>query len=253
MRPYEAASCQRIAAFVPVGCHVILLAGRGFDMIPSPQSARLALHYSHPGPGQNRRSRPTTAALPGISPRSSGILSCRVVVYCNGGHSDPWNLVMSPGLTRADWPAARIVAAYGRRFTTEECFKDEKNDPDEGFPLDCVRLSTPERWDRLLLVFAWAYYWLISPNGWGKWRGRTVKTKRTHALWRLGTWTLACHDMVWCMMLRAPHTFQKTIPAIVANPPWFETAPMRTPPYWESGGSFRLGSGARHGQVRQFS
>lgn len=30
MRPYEVAGCQQGAAFVPIGCHVILLADRGF-------------------------------------------------------------------------------------------------------------------------------------------------------------------------------------------------------------------------------
>ncbi len=109
---------------------------------------------------------------------------------------------------------------------------DEKNDSDEGFHLDCVTLSTPEWWDRLLLVFAWAYYWR-NIAGWvaevaGKdreWRANTVKTKRTHALWRLGQWTLAHHDVVWRMMIRSHHTFQKIFPAIVANPSLIETAP----------------------------
>ena len=67
---------------------------------------------------------------------------------------------MSPGLTRTDCSAARIVAAYSQRFTTEECFKEDKYDPDEGFHLDCVTWTTPERWGRLWLVFVWAYYWL---------------------------------------------------------------------------------------------
>ncbi len=74
------------------------------------------------------------------------------------------------------------------------------------------------------LIFAWAYYWL-NVAGWvaevaGKdreWRANTV-TKRTKALWRLGTGTLACHDLVRRMMLRAHHTFQNTILAIAATP-----------------------------------
>lgn len=78
------------------------------------------------------------------------------------------------------------MAAYGQRFTTEECFKDQKNDPDEGFHLACVKLGTPERWDRLRLIFAWAYYWL-NVVGWKtaeqapQWRANTAK-KRTHPL-----------------------------------------------------------------------
>lgn len=250
MRQYEVALCQQVAAFVPVGCHVILLADRGFAA-PTLFRALHRLGWSwiirtkgsvKIGVGGRRRplylwarQRPVLVDLPTVqygSSRSDGIVSCRVVVYCDGKHTDPWYLVVSPDLAQADWPAARIVAAYGQRFTTEECFKDEKNDSDEGFHLDCVTLSTPERWDRLLLVFAWAYYWL-NIAGWvaevaGKdreWRANTVKTKRTHALWRLGKWALAHHDVVWRTMLRAHHTFQKTIPAIVANPSLMETAP----------------------------
>lgn len=57
-----------------------------------------------------------------------------------------WYLVVSPGLTQADWSKARIAAAYSQWFTTENCFPDEKNDPDEGFHLDYVTLSTPREY-----------------------------------------------------------------------------------------------------------
>ncbi|PSR33270.1 MAG: hypothetical protein C7B46_10555 [Sulfobacillus benefaciens] len=57
--------------------------------------------------------------------------------------------------------------------------------------MDAVTLSTPKRWDRLLLAFARAYYWL-NVAGWAmettgkarEWRANTVKDSRTHALWR---------------------------------------------------------------------
>lgn len=81
---------------------------------------------------------------------------------------------------------------YGQRFTCQESYKDQKNDTGTGFHLDCVKLGTAARWDRLWLVFAWAYYWL-NVAGWDAevrdmarhWRANTAKT-RTHALWRLG-------------------------------------------------------------------
>ncbi len=77
-------------------------------------------------------------------------------MYAEPCYRDPWALVVSAGLQ--DWEPGRLVAAYGQRFTTEECFKDQKNDHYEGFYLDAVTLSTPERWDRMFLVLAWAYY-----------------------------------------------------------------------------------------------
>lgn len=50
---------------------------------------------------------------------------------------------------------SQIVAAYGRRFTIEENFRDSK-DPRFGFGLSASRISTPERSDRLFLISALA-------------------------------------------------------------------------------------------------
>ncbi len=93
--------------------------------------------------------------------------------------------------------------------------------PAKGFHLDAVTLSTPERWDRMLLVFAWAYYWL-NAAGWAmetagkarEWRANTVKAYRTHALWRLGHWGLEHHDLVWRTLLRAVRDFRRHIPPL---------------------------------------
>ncbi|MCL4318544.1 MAG: hypothetical protein M1596_01405 [Firmicutes bacterium] len=68
-------------------------------------------------------------------------------------------------LRKATGLARLITAAYGQRFTTEGYFRDQKNDLDEGFQLDGIPLSTPERADRLLWVFAWASYGL-NVGGW---------------------------------------------------------------------------------------
>ena len=50
---------------------------------------------------------------------------------------------------------SQIVAAYGRRFTIEENFRDSK-DPRFGFGMSASRISTPERRDRLFLISALA-------------------------------------------------------------------------------------------------
>ncbi len=87
---------------------------------------------------------------------AGGSYTGRLVVYADSAHSDPWFLLVSPGL--ADYPWGHIVAAYGQRFTCEESYKDQKNDPGAGFHLDCVKLGTADRWDRLWLIFAGAHY-----------------------------------------------------------------------------------------------
>ena len=86
--------------------------------------------------------------------------------------------------------------------------------------MDAVTLSTPERWDRMLLVFAWAYYWLniagrsVEVHGEARhWRANTEK-KRTHALWRLGRWGLEHHDLTWRDIIRQQDGFRKQIPPI---------------------------------------
>ncbi len=56
-----------------------------------------------------------------------------MVIGAEAGYSDPWFLVVSAGLRKATWPARFITAAYGQRFTTEGCFRDQKNDLYEGF------------------------------------------------------------------------------------------------------------------------
>lgn len=91
------------------------------------------------------------------------------------------------------WPATaeQIVALYGRRFSTEENFRDEK-DPRFGMGVLNVRISTPGRRDRLLLVLAIAMTLLTLLGAAGeslgldrRLRANTVK-RRTHSLFRQG-------------------------------------------------------------------
>ncbi|WP_146039073.1 hypothetical protein [Sulfobacillus sp. hq2] len=44
-----------------------------------------------------------------------------------------------------------------------------------------------------------------------EWRANTVKDSRTHALWRLGHWGLAHHDVVWRTLVRTVRTFCRRI------------------------------------------
>jgi len=64
---------------------------------------------------------------------------------------EAWYLVSS----RADWSGTQIVKAYGRCFTIEEIFRDEK-DWRYGMGLSHTRVSQPLRRDRLLFLGALA-------------------------------------------------------------------------------------------------
>ncbi|MFL5357434.1 hypothetical protein [Archangium sp.] len=74
-----------------------------------------------------------------------------VVCVKKKGMKEPWCLATS--LTEAT--AAFVVGLYGKRFRTEETFRDVK-DLRFGMGLSWVRVSSPERRDRLLLVSALA-------------------------------------------------------------------------------------------------
>jgi DDE family transposase len=65
------------------------------------------------------------------------------------GMKEAWHLATSYG----DKPASEIVALYGRRFTIEESFRDQKN-LRFGMGLSETRIGDPERRDRMLLVSA---------------------------------------------------------------------------------------------------
>jgi hypothetical protein len=65
------------------------------------------------------------------------------------GMKEAWHLATSHG----DKPASEIVALYGRRFTIEESFRDQKN-LRFGMGLSETRVGDPDRRDRLLLISA---------------------------------------------------------------------------------------------------
>lgn len=241
MRDYEEALCTRVAQLLPAACHPILLADRGFAtgrffrfldtlgwdwIIRSKGNVRVRwrgrwLLLSLLG---KQRPLQVDGVVQYGQKAAGGSYTGRLVVYADTAHSDPWFLLVSPGL--ADCPWGHIVAAYGQRFTCEESYKDQKNDPGAGFHLDCVKLGTADRWDRLWLIFAWAYYWL-NVVGWDVeirghaplWRANTVKS-RTHALWRLGFWALTQGGLTWRAICRRQAQFTQQIPPIgIASAP----------------------------------
>jgi len=109
-----------------------------------------------------------------------------VVVIKRAAMKDGWHLATSLG-----WRAEKIVRLYGRRFSIEENFRDEK-DWRFGLGSRYVNIRRTDRRDRLCLVIAIAMVLLTLLGQAGEQlgldralRANTVK-RRTHSLFRQG-------------------------------------------------------------------
>lgn len=107
-----------------------------------------------------------------------------VVCVKSKGMKEAWFLATS----RSDLAGRAIIEFYGRRFTIEETFRDDKDDR-FGLGLKEATIGDPKRRDRLLLVLAIARVVLTTLGAAGeqlgldvKLRANTEKKKRTHAL-----------------------------------------------------------------------
>jgi len=77
-------------------------------------------------------------------------------IYCfSPGQKEPWFLV-----TDLTWRPEKICRTYGYRMRVEEFFRDLKNDK-TGFGLRGLKLKDAGRYERLFLVLAYAYYFLV--------------------------------------------------------------------------------------------
>ena len=124
-----------------------------------------------------------------------------------------WFLVTSLAGARATC----IVKLYGRRFTIEETFRDQK-DPRFGLGMNHVRIGKPERRDRLffLATLAQALLTLLGAAGEEAGLDRSLKTntskKRTLSLFRQGTyWFEALPNMKPDKAKRLIHAFGSLI------------------------------------------
>ena len=112
-----------------------------------------------------------------------------VVCMKAAGMKDAWCLATS----REDLRGAEVVKLYGKRFTTEENFRDTK-DIKFGLGLSATHIGTPQRRDRLLLIAAMAQALLTllgaAAERVGLDRKLKVNTakKRTHSLFRQGSY-----------------------------------------------------------------
>ncbi len=111
-------------------------------------------------------------------------LKVRVVVCFDYEQEETWLLA-----TNLDLRFKAVIEAYGRRFEIEETNKDIKNERN-GLKLRGLKLSSPERLERLLLVVSLAYVVMVLAGVYGE-RKRihrrlmaNTERNRTLALWR---------------------------------------------------------------------
>jgi len=133
----------------------------------------------------------------------------RLVAQYSKDYDEPWYLATNLEET----PPAEIVRYYQRRMWIEAMFRDWKN-RQWGMGLDAVRLSAPERHDRLFIVLALAYIFLCACGAYAERTGlaQTLKANtrrdRVMTLLRIGLQ----------LLMRKPPTSKQALRALQALP-----------------------------------
>lgn len=100
--------------------------------------------------------------LTGVRYRKSDSVTLNVVIRWKPDlpkkRDEPWFL-----MTDLEQTAVKLTELYGQRMTIEELFRDEKSRRN-GWALRHTQITKAERFDRLLLILALAY-WLLSGIG----------------------------------------------------------------------------------------
>ena len=126
--------------------------------------------------------------LRGAAVTAEGYPVATVVCVRAKGMKEPWCLAAST----ADEPARTLINLYAKRWEIEGGFRDTK-DLRFGMGLGSMRVSTPDRRDRLWLINAFAVVLLTLLGAAGEQLGydRHLKTnttkRRTHSLFRQGS------------------------------------------------------------------
>jgi hypothetical protein len=201
---FEDACLLRLSQLIPPGCHVTILADRGFG------DHKLFAHLVDLGFGYVIRFRGnihvtdasgetrTAAEWVGKSGRARKLRAACVTashayqvgaVVCVHARDmkEPWCLATS----NAEASAATLIKQYSRRWTIEPSFRDTK-DLRFGMGMSEIRIAEPERRDRLLLIgaFAMALLTMLGTAGESLGMDRQLKSNtsktRTHSLFRQG-------------------------------------------------------------------
>ena len=202
MKAVELEAIKRFHACVPAGVKVTLLADRGFNDVKFlsvvakffPYVVRLKRDNTF-GASADTEFTSLEDAL-GIQDQvkdfgdvlfTAAHFKTRIIGLHARKSVDPWFLA-----TNLQASAQVIVDIYSRRFDIEHAFKDLK-DVYRGWQLGSIRVSTPERLERLLMVAAVAFLVMVLlgllAESRGKHRGLQVNStrdKRYLSLWRVG-------------------------------------------------------------------
>lgn len=204
----EHAMIDHLARAIPPEIEITLLADRGFGSSAFYQTlSLLGWDYVIRFKGtvivhSNDESKPAKEWLP-ASGRAKKLLNAKVtrkehqvgavVVVQRKGMKEPWYLATSFSAKSA----TALIKLYGRRFTIEETFRDQK-DLHFGMGLSSTHIRDPRRRDRLLMLLAIAQAILTLLGAASERAGldaylkaNTVK-KRTHSLFRQGSYWYRC-------------------------------------------------------------
>jgi hypothetical protein len=201
---YEDDALETLAQAVPDGTRVTVLADRGFGdqkryehllslgfhyVIRFRQGILLTDEFGERGPAvQWMHPRGRARMLKKVAVTADCYIPPAIVLVHDKKMKEAWCLATS----RDDLAADGVVTLYGRRFSIEETFRDQK-DRRFGLGLYYTHVGDPGRRDRMLLVLVLAYLIATLLGAAGEsigldrlLRANTVKNHRTHSLFRQG-------------------------------------------------------------------
>jgi|DewCreStandDraft_4_1066084.scaffolds.fasta_scaffold112177_1 hypothetical protein len=167
---YVQAALRFIASWAPAAAAIWLVGDREFQDVALQTFVRDTLHWHFVQridqnlwiyPRGRRAFKLNTSGLRPGQFRSFGRVCItrqhfgwvELIGYWRPGEDEPWYLISDRTLGR------QAIRIYRRRFAIEAMFRDFKS---HGWNLEASGLRHPARFERLLLVIAFAYVWLVT-------------------------------------------------------------------------------------------
>lgn len=206
---FESNFCKVIRVHLPPNVELVIIADRGFGRASFFRALKKAgIHFivrvrkdvhlihgrGHGALGNRSIARGQVRELNNAHYGEDARVLVRCVITFGRGTKrntpkTPWYLVTD--LPSATLCADDVVRAYATRMRIEHNFRDHKS-MRFGFQLRSVRLSTTDRYDRLLAIAALAMLLLVNLGAYVERRGLSrgfkanTDPQRTHSLFRLG-------------------------------------------------------------------